>query len=85
MEELCQYLHLSPAYFSTLFKRETGVGYAAFVTNTRMEAAKRLLRETEEKTYVIAEKVGYADAKYFSYVFKRQMGCSPSQYRNSPQ
>lgn len=83
VETLCSYLHLSPAYFSTVFKRETGTGFAAFVTEVRMEAASRMLRETDDKTYLIAEHTGYDDPNYFSYVFKRHFGMSPSQYRNA--
>lgn len=81
VEMLCEHLHLSPAYFSTLFKRETGTTFTACVTVERMEQAAALLRNTEEKTYLIAEKVGYRDPNYFSYVFKRHFGISPTQFR----
>ena len=46
-----------------------------------MSQAAKLLISTNEKSYSIAEKVGYADANYFSYVFKRRFGVSPSKYR----
>lgn len=81
VEMLCDHLHLSPAYFSTLFKRETGMSFTAYVTNVRMDAAAELLRNTDEKTYLIAQQIGYLDPNYFSYVFKRQYGTSPSKYR----
>ena len=51
------------------------------MTDYRMEQAARLLIETNEKSYVIAQKVGYTDPNYFSYVFKRKFGVSPSKYR----
>lgn len=82
VETLCSYLHLSPAYFSTVFKRETGMSFTNYMTGVRMEEAARLLRETDEKTYLIAEKTGYADPNYFSYVFKRRYAMSPSKYRS---
>lgn len=82
VEMLCDYLHLSPAYFSTLFKRETGMSFTAYVTVIRMEEAARLLRTTEDKTYLIAEQTGYVDPNYFSYVFKRHFGLSPTKYRS---
>ena len=82
VEKLCAYLHLSPAYFSTVFKRETGMSFTAYMTGVRMEEAARLLRETDDKTYLIAEKTGYTDANYFSYVFKRKYSMSPSKYRS---
>ena len=82
VDTLCSHLHLSPAYFSTLFKRETGMSFTAYVTNVRMEFAAELLGDTEEKTYLIAERTGYLDPNYFSYVFKRHFGVSPSKYRS---
>lgn len=81
VETLCAHIHLSPTYFSTLFKREVGMPFTAYVTKVRMEEAVRLLRETDEKTYRIAEATGYSDPNYFSYVFKRQFGLSPSKFR----
>jgi two-component system response regulator YesN len=46
-----------------------------------MEKARARILETTEKNYEIAENVGYPDANYFSYVFKKQFGVSPSKYR----
>ena len=83
VEALCSHIHLSPTYFSTLFKREVGMSFTAYVTQVRMEEAARLLRETDEKTYRIAEATGYGDPNYFSYVFKRHFGLSPSKFRAS--
>lgn len=85
VETLCAHLHLSPAYFSTLFKRETGKSFTAYVTDLRMEQAARMLQDTDEKTYLIAERIGYADPNYFSYVFKRYFGISPSKFRAGQQ
>ena len=81
MEKLCEHLHLSPAYFSTLVKRETGMSFIAYVTVVRMEKAAELLRGTEDKTYRIAEQTGYLDPNYFSYVFKKHFGVSPTKFR----
>ncbi len=78
---VCRSLHVSNAYFSTVFKRETGATFVTYLTEHRMKIASRLLIETSEKSYVIARKVGYADPNYFSYVFKRHFGASPSKYR----
>ncbi len=81
VDALCAHLHLSPTYFSTLFKRETGKSFTAYVTDLRMERAAALLRDTDEKTYLIAEQTGYQDPNYFSYVFKRHFGVTPSKFR----
>ena len=82
VEKLCAYLHLSSTYFSTLFKRETGTSFTAYVTTVRMEVAAEAIRGTEEKTYLIAQRCGYEDPNYFSYVFKRHFGVTPTKYRS---
>lgn len=80
-ETLCKHLNVSAAYFSTVFKKEVGLSFVAYLTKIRLEHAVELLRNTEDKTYVIAEAVGYTEPNYFSYVFKKQYGISPSKYR----
>ena len=57
------------------------MGFTAYVTDVRMEEAVRLLRESGETTYRIAERTGYQDPNYFSYVFKKHFGMSPSKFR----
>ena len=83
VEKLCRHLHMSPAYFSTMFKKETGQAYIAYLTDVRLNKAVELLMTTEDKTYIIAEKVGYPEQNYFSYVFKKKFGISPTKYRGS--
>lgn len=83
VDDLCQYLNVSATYFSTIFKRNTGMGFVNYLTKVRLEKAIELLNTTSEKSYVIAGKVGYAEPNYFSYVFKKEYGISPSKYRAS--
>lgn len=83
IETLCAYLGVSAAYFSTIFKKETGKTFVKFLTDYRMEQAVELLMDRKEKTYVIAEKVGYSDPNYFSYAFKKQFGMAPSKYKTA--
>ncbi len=78
---ICSYLGVSSAYFSTVFKKETGKTFVSYLTDFRMEKAEKMLVETDEKTYIIAQEVGYSDPNYFSYVFKKQFGVSPSKYK----
>lgn len=81
VEVVCKALGVSTSYFSTVFKKETGKTFVKYLTEFRMEKAADLLLTKEEKTYMIAQKVGYSDPNYFSYVFKRQYGVPPSKYR----
>ncbi|QEY34989.1 response regulator [Caproiciproducens galactitolivorans] len=82
VDSLCSFLHVSPTYFSTVFKRETGMSFVAYLTEVRLQEAVNLLNTTDDKTYIIAGKVGYTEPNYFSYVFKKKFGVSPSKYRN---
>lgn len=83
VETLCSFLHVSPAYFSTVFKRETEQSFVSYLTDVRLQNALNLLDTTNDKTYMIAEKVGYTESNYFSYVFKKRFGVSPSKYRSN--
>lgn len=81
LNKLANHLHMSPNYFSTLFKQATGETFIEFATRTRFDLAKQLLLKPEKKIYEIAEKVGYTDANYFSIAFKKSEGITPSQFR----
>lgn len=82
VDRLCDFLHVSQSYFSTVFRQETGSSYVQYLTEVRMTHAVRLLQETDDKTYIIARKVGYEDPNYFSHVFKKRFGTSPVKYRS---
>ncbi len=81
LEELCLYLHISPSYFSMVFKKETKKTFHQYVTELRMDKARTLLSSTDLKTAQIAEQVGLPDPSYFSYCFKKHFGFPPSHAR----
>lgn len=83
LDEICTVLGVSNSYFSSLFKKEAGKSFISYLTDYRMDIAAEMILNTDEKSYTIAEKVGYLDANYFSYVFKKKFGVSPSKYRAS--
>ena len=72
---------VSPNYFSTLFRQELGVRFAAYVTQLRMEQAAELLRTTDLPVHQVGLRVGYQNARYFSSQFRQNVGCTPLEYR----
>ncbi|MBR6159249.1 MAG: response regulator [Lachnospiraceae bacterium] len=82
VDEICSHLGVGTSYFSSVFKKETGVSFVTYLTEVRMNEAQRLLDTTDEKSYIIAGMVGYEEPNYFSYVFKKHFGISPSKYRH---
>ncbi|MNY48958.1 Arabinose operon regulatory protein [compost metagenome] len=80
---VCQHLHISTGYFSSIFKKEMKMTFVSYLLQIRLEAAKELLRSTELKAFEIAEKIGFADPNYFSFCFRKKYGQSPKEYKNS--
>ncbi len=78
---LAQQFHLNPQYISQLFKSEIGVNFLAYLTNIRMEKAKKLLLTTGLSIAEISEMSGYGDYRVFTKAFKKSEGVTPSQYR----
>lgn len=74
-------IHVSANYFSAVFSQMMEVTFTEYVTQKRMEKAKKLLRQTGRHTGDIALEVGYKDPHYFSFVFKKTQGCTPREYR----
>jgi two-component system response regulator YesN len=81
LQIIAEELSLHPVWLSQLFKKETGQTYIDFLTKTRMEQAKRLLRESSLKVYEIAEALGYHDIQHFGNVFKKRVGQTPKEFR----
>lgn len=74
-------VNLSPNHFSSIFSQEIGQTFIEYLTHVRMERAKELLRSTSMRNTEIAQEVGYKDAHYFSYLFKKTVGCTPKEFR----
>ncbi|CAM3968854.1 AraC family transcriptional regulator [Cohnella lubricantis] len=84
IEAMAEAIGYNRAYLSRLFKRRTGMTPIAFLTQARIDRGRRLLRERPELTIEqIASSVGIQDALYFSKLFRRRYGESPTEYRHS--
>lgn len=75
-------VNVSANYFSALFSQEMQSTFVEYVTQKRMEKAKKLLRQSEKHSGEIALEVGYKDPHYFSFVFKKTQGYTPREYRS---
>ena len=74
------YSNFSETYLCAFFKKSTGKTLNAYITEIRMEKAKELLKDSRFKLYEVANQLGYKDANYFSTLFKRYTGCTPSKF-----
>ena len=81
LQDVAEEVHLSQSHLSTLFAQETGMTFTQYLTGLRISKAQELLETTDLRSFQIAEQVGYNDAHYFSYMFKRSTGLTPSEYR----
>ena len=73
--------NISANYLSALFSQKVGLSFVEYLTKKRMARAQQLLRQTSKRSGEIAYEVGYKDPRYFSFVFKKTQGCTPSSYR----
>ncbi len=81
LEEVSELVGFSVTYFSSIFKKETGEGFAKYVIGVRIEKSKEILQETRIPVAEICELVGYSDLKHFTQTFKKYTNLSPIQYR----
>ena len=85
LHQLAAQLHVNYCYLSRVFHQKTGMGLSDTVTSLRIQDAKQALRQSRRSIAAIGQDVGYMDAGYFSRVFKRVTGCTPSEYREGMQ
>ncbi len=81
LDTVARKVNISPNYFSAMFSQEIGQTFVEHLTNRRIDEAKRMLRQTDMRSSEIAFAVGYKDPHYFSFVFKKVSGRTPSEYR----
>ena len=74
--------NVSANHFSAMFSQEMNQTFIEYLTGLRMKQAKELLRCTDKRSGEIALEVGYKDSHYFSFLFKKTQGMTPSEYRN---
>lgn len=83
LEDVAEYVELTPTYFTKLFKDQTQQTFIDYVTDYRIEKSKELLRQTNLSLKEIAYEVGYKDPNYYSRVFKKWTNLSPKQFRST--
>jgi len=83
LKSVAEHVGISPSYLSTLFARTLGCGFSDYLNKVRIERACDYFFDGKMKAYEVAFKVGFKDDKYFSNVFKRVTGKSPSEYRKT--
>lgn len=84
-DQMAEMVHLSPGYFSNLFRAETGMSFSDYLIMVRIENAKTLLRRFELSVEAISKKCGFNSLAHFSRTFKDRCGLSPLKFRKSPQ
>lgn len=83
LSNVSNYFNYNPSYISRLFKQKSGINLSDYVTNMRMQEAKRLLSKTNASVQTIAHQVGFDSPQYFSTVFKKNIGVTPQEYRST--
>ena len=82
LEEVAGAVHMSSCYFSLIFKQETGNSFVDYLTKVRIEKAKELLLVSDSRSYEISYQIGYNNPTYFSTLFKKYVGVSPTEFRS---
>ena len=80
LNDIASYVNLSPQHFSKIFKEATGFGFVEWVNNLRITKARELINNTDKTIKEICFLVGYNDPNYFSRIFKKYVGISPTDY-----
>lgn len=74
-------IFMNKSYVSEVFKQKTGISFIEYLTIVKMERARKLMADGRLKTYEVAELLGFKDIEYFSKLFKKNTGFTPTEYR----
>ena len=85
LQDVAKAVNMSKSRFSTVFSQTTGQSFTEYLIYLRLGKAKELLKTSNLKSSQIATEIGYNDSHYFSYIFKKNVGMTPSDYRSQYQ
>lgn len=83
--DIADYIYMNPDYLSRLFKKEKNISLTDYIVQEKLKMASAMLRSTNLPVSVIASNIGYTNFSYFTQVFRKSYGMSPSEYRQNSQ
>lgn len=83
LNEIASYVNVTPAYLSKLFKKEKGVNITTYIQSIKIQHAKNMLVQESLNIVDIANQLGFDSSSYFTSIFQKHLGCSPTEYRKS--
>lgn len=81
LQDIAERHHMSESHFSRLFKQQVGVSFIEYLTTVRINKAKELLMSPKFKIYEVSVQVGYQDSRYFSQIYRKYTGETPTEFR----
>lgn len=85
LQDVADHVNISPSYLSALFKKAYGQNLVDFINQTKVQRACELIREGKYRIYEISYMLSFENAYYFTKVFKKHTGCTPTEYQRREQ